>query len=216
MNDYYIHPSTFIDKNVKIGEKTKIWYFCHICEEAQIGEYCQLGQNVLVDRGVIIKSFCKIQNNVSLYNQVHLEEGVFCGPSCVFTNVLNPRAFIDRKREIKSTHVGRGCTVGANATIVCGVQLGSFSFIGAGSVVIKDVPAHALMVGNPARQIGWMSHAGCKLDSALICPMEKKQYVLENGALILSNPLESDQDYVRRMFKQNNPSLFENVLMESV
>src|SRR6058998_2347696 len=160
MAEYFVHESSYVDDGAKIGPGTKIWHFCHVMPGAVIGERCNLGQNVVVMPGTRVGNNVKIQNNVSIYEGVTLEDGVFCGPSCVFTNVLNPRAEISRKHEFRQTIVGRGATIGANATIVCGHHIGSYCFIAAGAVVTHDVPAHALMAGNPARQIGWMSRAG--------------------------------------------------------
>jgi UDP-2-acetamido-3-amino-2,3-dideoxy-glucuronate N-acetyltransferase len=158
-----IHPSAIIDDGALIGEGTRIWHWVHVCGGARIGRNCTLGQNVFVANRVIIGDRCKIQNNVSLYDGVTLEDDVFCGPSMVFTNVLNPRAFVERKNEYRPTLVKKGATLGANCTIVCGVTLGEYAFIAAGAVVTRDVPAHALMMGVPARQTGWMSEYGERL-----------------------------------------------------
>jgi UDP-2-acetamido-3-amino-2,3-dideoxy-glucuronate N-acetyltransferase len=177
-SNFFIHSSSFMDKGVSIGEGTQIWHFSHIREYAQIGKHCMLGQNVMVGAYVEIGSFCKIQNNVSIYEKVILKDKVFCGPSCVFTNVLNPRAHIERKNELRITLIEEGVTIGANATIVCGITLGSYCMIGAGAVVTKNVPSHALMVGVPARQIGWVSEAGEILSSDLICPRNGSKYEL--------------------------------------
>ena len=160
--DYYAHPSAIIDPGAKIGKGTKIWHFCHIGPEARIGERCSLGQNVYVGKAKIGNGV-KIQNNVSVYDEVEIEDDVFCGPSMVFTNVYNPRAAISRKHEYRKTLVKKEATIGANATIVCGVTLGEYCFIGAGAVVNRDVKAYALMVGLPAKQIGWMSEFGEQL-----------------------------------------------------
>lgn len=160
--DYYVHPSAIIDPGAKIGKGTKIWHFCHIGAEAVIGERCSLGQNVYVGRAKIGNGV-KIQNNVSVYDEVEIEDEVFCGPSMVFTNVYNPRAAISRKDEYRKTKVGKGSTIGANATIICGVELGKYCFIGAGAVVNRDVKPYALMLGVPARQAGWMSNYGERL-----------------------------------------------------
>lgn len=157
---YTIHPSAIIDEGAIIGDNSRIWHFVHVCGGARIGNGVSLGQNVFVGNRVVIGDHCKIQNNVSVYDNVTLEEGVFCGPSMVFTNVYNPRSLIERKNEYQNTSVKRGATLGANCTIVCGVTIGEFAFVGAGAVVNKDVPAYALMVGVPARQIGWMSEHG--------------------------------------------------------
>lgn len=175
-SNLFIHESSYIDENVKIGAGTKLWHFSHILPNCEIGKKCIIGQNVMIGPNVKIGNYCKIQNNVSIYKGVTLEDGVFCGPSCVFTNVNTPRAQINRKKEFLSTYVERGVTIGANATIVCGVRLGAYCSIGAGAVVTKDVKPHALMVGNPARQIGWVSHSGERLNDDLICPKEKRSY----------------------------------------
>lgn len=175
---YFKHPSAYVDNGCQIGKGTKIWHFSHILGNTQIGESVSIGQNVMIGPNVSIGNGCKIQNNVSVYKGVILEDDVFCGPSCVFTNVNNPRAHIERKDEFRETYVEKGATIGANATIVCGVRLGAYSFVGAGAVVVEDVPPHALVVGVPARQIGWVSHAGERLGNDLVCPREKKQYRL--------------------------------------
>ena len=164
---WWKHESAIVDEGAKIGEGTKIWHFSHVCSGAVIGEGCSLGQNVFVGNQVVIDNNCKIQNNVSVYDNVTLEDDVFCGPSMVFTNVYNPRSAVSRKNEYRDTLVGQGATLGANCTIVCGVKIGRYAFIGAGAVVNKDVPDYALMVGLPARQIGWMSEYGEQLDLPL-------------------------------------------------
>jgi len=160
---YTVHPSAIVDEGAQIGEGSRVWHFVHVCGGARIGKGVSLGQNVFVGNKVVIGDHCKVQNNVSVYDNVTLEEGVFCGPSMVFTNVHNPRALIERKSEYRNTLVKKGATLGANCTIVCGVTIGEYAFIGAGAVVTKDVPAYALMVGVPARQIGWMSEYGEQL-----------------------------------------------------
>lgn len=159
----FIHPSSIVDENVEIGEGTKIWHFCHILSFSHIGNHCSFGQNCVIGPNVKIGNRVKVQNNVSLYEGVECEDDVFIGPSVVFTNVLNPRSFIVRKNEFKPTRLKKGCSIGANSTIICGVKIGEYALIGAGSVVTKDVLPHALMVGNPARQIGWVDKAGVKL-----------------------------------------------------
>lgn len=163
MSAPFIHESAYVDDGAKIGNDTKIWHFCHVMPGAEIGEKCSLGQNVVVMNGTKIGNNCKIQNNVSIYEGVELEDDVFCGPSMVFTNVINPRSHVSRKNEYRRTLVKRGASIGANATIVCGSTLGEYSFIGAGAVVAKDVPAYALMVGVPAKRIGWMCQCGERL-----------------------------------------------------
>lgn len=171
-----IHESAYVDDPCKIGRGTKIWHFVHVLGHVTIGEKCSLGQNVMVGPRVAIGDNCKVQNNVSIYEGVTLEDGVFCGPSCVFTNVNNPRAEIERKSEFRTTRVGRGTSIGANATIVCGHDLGPYAFIAAGAVVATNVPAHALMAGVPAKRIGWMSRAGRKLGPDLVCPETGERY----------------------------------------
>ncbi|MDD3628888.1 MAG: acyltransferase [Actinomycetota bacterium] len=161
---YYIHESSYVDKNANIGSGTKIWHFSHIMSGAKIGENCVIGQNVNIGSKAVIGNNVKIQNNVSVYDDVIIEDDAFLGPSCVLTNVINPRAFVNRKSEYKKTIVRKGATIGANATIVCGNELGEYCFIGAGAVVTKDVRPNALVVGNPARQIGWVCRCGCKLN----------------------------------------------------
>jgi acetyltransferase-like isoleucine patch superfamily enzyme len=172
-----------VDGGCDIGRGTKIWHFSHIIKGTKIGEDCVIGQNVMIGPDVVVGNRCKIQNNVSLYKGLSLEDGVFCGPSCVFTNVHNPRAEIERKDEYRPTLVERGVTIGANATIVCGNKLGAYSLIGAGAVITKDVKSHAVMVGNPAKQIGWVSHAGEKLGDDLVCPREGRRYQIMDGNL---------------------------------
>lgn len=184
-----IHPSAIVDEGAQIGDNSRIWHFVHVCAGATIGQGVSLGQNVFVGNKVVIGDKCKIQNNVSIYDNVTLEEGVFCGPSMVFTNVYNPRSLIERKNEYRDTLVKKGATLGANCTIVCGVTIGEYAFIGAGAVVNKDVKPYALMVGVPAKQIGWMSQYGEKLDLPLRgqtqtnCPETGKKYVLSVDAV---------------------------------
>ena len=164
LKEYFVHPSSFVDENVFIGKGTKIWHFCHILKNTKIGMNCVLGQNVMVGPDVTVGNGCKIQNNISIYKGITLEDDVFCGPSCVFTNVINPRAFIGRKEEFKSTLIKKGATIGANATIVCGNSIGKYAFVGAGAVVTRDVTDYALIVGVPAKQIGWVCKCGNVLD----------------------------------------------------
>ena len=171
-----IHESAYVDAPTRIGAGTRIWHFAHVLADCDIGCDCVLGQNVMVGPSVRIGNGCKIQNNVALYRGVTLEDGVFCGPSCVFTNVDNPRAGIERKSEFRATLVKRGASIGANATIVCGHTLGDFCFIGAGAVVTRDVPAYALMTGVPAKRIGWISKAGARLGADLVCPIDGSRY----------------------------------------
>ena len=178
--DVFVHESSYVDNNVTIGRGTKIWHFSHILMNCEIGQDSSLGQNVVVGPNVVIGSRVKIQNNVSVYEGVTLEDGVFCGPSCVFTNVNNPRSEILRKDEYRKTIVRRGASIGANATIICGHDLGEYCFIAAGAVVTKEVPAYALMAGTPARHIGWMSKAGGRLGEDLVCPIEGTAYRLAN------------------------------------
>jgi len=174
--DVFIHETAIVDDKVQIGKGTKIWHFSHILSGSGIGENCNIGQNVVIGPDAIIGNKCKIQNNVSVYKGVTLEDGVFCGPSMVFTNIYNPRAEIGKMDQVRPTHVKKGATMGANCTIVCGHTIGQYAFIGAGAVVTKDIPDYGLMVGNPARQIGWMCQCGEKLNAKLKCPFCKKQY----------------------------------------
>jgi len=184
---HFQHPSAIVDEGAQIGEGSRIWHFVHVCAGARIGKGVSLGQNVFVGNKVIIGDQCKIQNNVSVYDNVTLEEGVFCGPSMVFTNVYNPRALIERKDAYRDTLVKRGATLGANCTVVCGITIGAFAFVGAGAVITQDVPDYALMVGVPARQIGWMSEFGEQLDLPLQgdgvtqCPHTGARYRLQGG-----------------------------------
>jgi UDP-2-acetamido-3-amino-2,3-dideoxy-glucuronate N-acetyltransferase len=171
-----IHASSYVDDGVIIGEDTKVWHFSHILKGSVIGSHCSVGQNVMIGPDVTVGDRCKIQNNVSLYKGVQLEDGVFCGPSCVFTNVLNPRAEVERKDEFRTTMVRRGATIGANATIVCGNELGQYCLVAAGAVVTRDVPPFALVAGVPARRIGWVSREGEILDETLVCPRTGERY----------------------------------------
>ncbi|MBN8506419.1 MAG: N-acetyltransferase [Burkholderiales bacterium] len=184
-----IHPTAIVDVGAQLGEGTRVWHFAHICAGARIGKGCSFGQNVFVGNDVLIGDNVKVQNNVSVYDAVTLESDVFCGPSMVFTNVYNPRSAVTRKAEYRRTLVRRGATLGANCTIVCGVTIGAHAFIGAGSVVQKDVPDFALMVGVPARRIGWMSRHGERLhpdeDGLAICPATGERYRLIDGAVRL-------------------------------
>ena len=176
MPDYFVHETALIDADVNIGDGTKIWHFCHVLSRSRIGEGCVLGQNVMAGPDVAIGDGCKIQNNVSLYKGVTLEDDVFCGPSCVFTNVLTPRAFVERKDEFLPTLVRKGASIGANATIICGTTIGRFAMIGAGATVTHDVLDHQLVIGTPARTIGWVSRTGDRLGADLICPRTGERY----------------------------------------
>ena len=180
-----IHESSYVDNDVEIGAGTKIWHFSHILQNCEIGKDCSLGQNVVVGPNVQVGNKVKIQNNVSIYEGVTLEDGVFCGPSCVFTNVNNPRSEIVRKDEYRKTLVKKGASIGANATIVCGNNIGEYAFIGAGALVTKDVPSYALMVGSPAKRIGWMSKLGGRLGDDLVCPIDGSVYKYINSDQII-------------------------------
>lgn len=186
---YTVHPSAIVDEGAKIGDGSRVWHFVHVCSGATIGKGVSLGQNVFVGNKVVIGDKCKIQNNVSVYDNVTLEEGVFCGPSMVFTNVYNPRSLIERKSEYRDTLVKKGATLGANCTIVCGTTIGEYAFVGAGAVINKDVKPYALMVGVPAKQIGWMSEYGDQLDlplignSLIICKQTGDRYILSGSTL---------------------------------
>jgi len=172
----YIHPTAIVDDGAVIGDGARLWHFVHVLPRTIVGEGAVLGQNVMAGPDVVIGRGCKIQNNVSLYKGVTLEEDVFCGPSCVFTNVMTPRAFVERKSEFLPTLVRRGASIGANATIICGVTIGAYAMIGAGAVVTRDVPNHALWVGNPARPMGWVSRSGERLGADLVCPRTDERY----------------------------------------
>ncbi|WP_347019153.1 UDP-2-acetamido-3-amino-2,3-dideoxy-D-glucuronate N-acetyltransferase [Acinetobacter calcoaceticus] len=186
---FYQHETAIVDNGAQIGEDSRVWHFVHVCSGAKIGKGVSLGQNVFVGNRVVIGDHCKVQNNVSVYDNVILEEGVFCGPSMVFTNVYNPRSLIERKDQYRDTLVKKGATLGANCTIVCGVTIGAYAFVGAGAVVNKDVPAYALIVGVPAKQIGWMSEFGEQLDLPLqgqaqaICSHTGAVYQLDGTTL---------------------------------
>ena len=185
---YSAHETAIIDEGAKIGAGTKIWHFSHVMGNSEIGQNCVLGQNVFVGNNVIIGNQVKVQNNVSVYDGVICEDDVFLGPSMVFTNVINPRSAVERKDEFKSTLVKRGATVGANATVLCGVTLGQYCLVGAGAVVTKDVKPYALMTGVPAKQTGWVSRSGITLNDDLVCPESGEKYKLEDGNLkLISN-----------------------------
>ncbi len=189
MIGYYRHESAIVDEGAQIGEDSRVWHFVHVCGGARIGRGVSLGQNVFVGNQVVIGDHCKIQNNVSVYDGVTLEEGVFCGPSMVFTNVYNPRSLVERKDEYRPTLVRRGATLGANCTIVCGTTIGEYAFVAAGAVINKDVKAYALMAGVPARQIGWMSRHGERLDlpqsgvGEIVCASTGARYRLDGTEL---------------------------------
>jgi len=190
MREVIIHTSAIVDAGAQIAEGSRVWHFVHVSAGAKIGKDVSLGQNVFVGNKVVIGDHCKIQNNVSVYDNVILEEGVFCGPSMVFTNVYNPRALIDRKSEYRGTLIKKGATLGANCTVLCGVTVGEYAFVGAGAVVLKNVKPYALMVGVPARQVGWMSEYGeqiplpVKGEGGYMCPRTRQQYVLSGETLM--------------------------------
>lgn len=185
MNNYFAHETAVVDEGCTIGEGTKIWHFSHIMSGCVLGEKCNIGQNVVVSPKVVLGKNVKVQNNVSIYEGVTCDDDVFLGPSMVFTNVINPRSAVNRKNEYLKTHVGKGASIGANATIVCGHNIGEYAFIGAGAVVTKEVPSYALVVGNPAKQIGWMSEFGHRLEFSnndiAICEESGDQYKIENN-----------------------------------
>ncbi len=184
-NDFFVHPSSVIDKGAEIGKGTKIWHFSHLMSTCKVGEHCNIGQNVYIDNNAVIGNGVKIQNNVSVYNGVVIEDDVFLGPSVVFTNVINPRSFIERKNEFRKTLIRKGATIGANATVLCGIEVGAFAMIGAGAVVVKNVLPYAIMTGNPGRQTGWISEAGTRLEfdseGLAKCPQSGRTYKLKNG-----------------------------------
>lgn len=185
MQDFFAHETAIIDDGCQIGVHTKIWHFSHIMSGCTLGEGCNIGQNVVISPDVVLGNNVKVQNNVSIYTGVTCGDDVFLGPSCVFTNVTNPRSAINRKSEYAKTHVGKGATIGANSTIVCGHDIGEYAFIGAGAVVTKNVPAYALLVGNPAQQMGWMSEHGHRLafnaEGVAVCPESRELYLLKDG-----------------------------------
>jgi UDP-2-acetamido-3-amino-2,3-dideoxy-glucuronate N-acetyltransferase len=180
--EFFTHPTAVVDDGCTIGNGTKIWHFSHVMSRATLGENCNIGQNVVISPEVVLGNNVKVQNNVSIYTGVTCDDDVFLGPSCVFTNVTNPRSGVNRRGQYDKTHVNKGATIGANATIVCGHDIGAYAFIGAGAVVTKDVPPYALLVGNPARQIGWMSEYGHRLNfdenGVAVCPESKEEYTL--------------------------------------
>jgi UDP-2-acetamido-3-amino-2,3-dideoxy-glucuronate N-acetyltransferase len=186
-SDYFVHETAVVDQPATIGAGTKIWHFSHVLKDSRIGRNCTIGQNVMIGPGVAIGDGCKIQNNVSVYEGVTLEDHVFCGPSMVFTNVSNPRSEIDRKDEFKKTLVRRGASIGANATLLCGVTVGRYAFVGAGAVVARNVPDYTLVMGNPAREVGYMCCCGVKLPSGdwknVTCAACQREYHMKNGAV---------------------------------
>ncbi len=184
MANFFKHETAIVDEGAVIGEGSKIWHWTHISGGAVIGKNCGFGQNVFVGNKVKIGNGVKVQNNVSIYDSVVLEDDVFCGPSMVFTNVFNPRAYVERKDEYKETIIHKGASLGGNCTIICGIEVGEFAFVGAGSVVTKNVKPHALVVGVPAKQVGWVSHAGEILNTDLKCPRENRQYYIDNDDLL--------------------------------
>ena len=190
--DFFVHPTAVVDDGAEVGPGCKIWHFTHIMPGAILGEGCNLGQNVVVSPGVVLGRNVKVQNNVSIYTGVTCEDDVFLGPSCVFTNVTNPRSAVNRRDQYAETHVGRGASIGANSTIVCGHNIGAFAFIGAGAVVTKEVPPYAVVVGNPARQMGWMSEYGHRLEfdseGRATCPEGNETYILSNGSVTKQQP----------------------------
>ncbi len=205
--NYISHETTIVDTGAQIGEATRIWHWTHVCAGARIGNGCSLGQNVFVGNNVMIGDNVKIQNNVSVYDNVTLENDVFCGPSMVFTNVYNPRSHVPRKDEYRDTLVKRGATLGANCTIVCGVTIGEYAFIGAGAVINKDVPAYALMVGVPARQIGWVSRHGERLElpvqgnAEASCPATGERYAVNKGVLELIGQEQEESSFCSQSAK---------------
>lgn len=190
-SNFFAHETAWIDEGCTIGKGTKVWHFSHIMSNCVIGEYCNIGQNVVVSPEVVLGNNVKVQNNVSIYTGVTCEDDVFLGPSMVFTNVTNPRSAVNRRGQYAKTHVGKGATIGANATIVCGHNIGKFAFIGAGAVVTKNVPDYALVLGNPARQTGWMSEYGCQLkfdaEAMAVCAESGERYKLINGQVTKNN-----------------------------
>lgn len=187
MDNFYAHETALVDEGCSIGQGTKIWHFSHIMSNCTLGEKCNIGQNVVVSPGVILGNNVKVQNNVSIYTGVICDDDVFLGPSMVFTNVINPRSAINRRDQYAKTHVGKGASIGANATIVCGHDIGEYAFIGAGAVVTKNIPAFALVVGNPARQLGWVGEYGHRLtfneQGIAVCPESQQEYQLENNTV---------------------------------
>lgn len=212
MSNYFVHESSFVDKGAQVGMNTKIWHFCHIMPDAQIGENCSFGQNCVVSNNVRVGNNVKVQNNVSIYEGTSIEDDVFLGPSCVLTNVSNPRSQIVRRNLYEKTYIKRGATIGANATIVCGVTIGRYAFIAAGAVVTKDVPDYAMIVGVPGKQKGWMSRHGHPLvdkddDGLLVCPESGLRYRLENDILrgvdlLEDEPLDQEHSIGQKTYRE--------------
>jgi len=186
--NYFAHETAIVDSNCVVGEGSKIWHFSHIMSGSKMGDKCNIGQNVVISPSVVLGNNVKVQNNVSIYTGVTCEDDVFLGPSCVFTNVINPRSAINRRGQYSRTHLGKGVTIGANATIVCGHDIGAYAFIGAGAVITKTIKAYALVVGNPAKQIGWMSEYGCRLNfeesDIAVCEESSEKYLIRNNKVI--------------------------------
>lgn len=198
MNDYFVHESSFVDSGATIGSGTKIWHFCHILSDARIGKHCSFGQNCCVSPGVVVGNNVKVQNNVSIYEGTVVEDDVFLGPSCVLTNVTNPRSQVSRTSLYETTVLKRGCTIGANATIVCGVTVGRYAFVGAGAVVVRDAPDYALMLGVPAEQKGWISRHGHVLpepdeDGVMVCPESKLRFQLRDNHQVCCLDLDEEE-----------------------
>ena len=179
-NDFFVHPTAIVDEGAEVGEGTRIWHWCHIMKGAIIGKHCNIGENAFIESGVVLGDNVKVKNNVALYTGLECEDNVFIGPNAVFTNVANPRSFIERKNEFKKTIIKEGATIGANATIVCGHDIGEYAFIGAGSVVTKTVPAYTMVVGNPAKKYAYVCKCGCKLNANLICNGCGKKYIADD------------------------------------
>ena len=184
MNSYYVHPTAIIDDGCEIGDKTRIWHWCHIMKDVKIGSSCNIGEHAFIESGVKIGNGVKIKNNVAIYTGVECEDDVFLGPNCVFTNVANPRSFIERKNEFKSTIIKKGATIGANATIVCGNNIEEYAFVGAGSVVTKTVPAYTMVIGNPAKFYSYVCKCGVKLDEDMICSACNTKYTIDNDGQV--------------------------------
>ena len=184
MAEAFIHPSAVVDDGASVGEGTRVWHWCHIMSGVKIGTNCNIGENAFIESGVVLGNGVKVKNNVALYTGIECEDDVFLGPNCVFTNVSNPRSFIERKAEFKKTIIKRGATIGANATIVCGHDVGEYAFVGAGSVVTKTVPAYTMVIGNPAKFYAYVCKCGVKLDESLVCPACSSRYSMDADGCI--------------------------------